>query len=77
MWDVANGNDSRLRDDGDEFHDIEAFWEKEHEDDEDFGWPTEAVKYFRFELFLQKKKGRSSSRFQCLWGKAERTASHG
>lgn len=57
VWDVANGDDSRLRDEGDEFHDIEAFYEKEHEDDEDFDWPTKAVKYVRFELFLQKKKG--------------------
>jgi hypothetical protein len=28
VWDVANGDDSRLRDDEDEFYDIEAFWER-------------------------------------------------
>jgi hypothetical protein len=36
VWDVAYGDDSRLLDDEDQFHDIEAFWEKDHEDDEDF-----------------------------------------
>lgn len=54
---VATGDYSRLHEDGDEFHDIEAFWEKDHEDDEDFDWRTKAVKAIRFELFLQKKKG--------------------
>jgi hypothetical protein len=75
VWDVPNGDYSRLHEDGDEFHDIEAFWEKEHEDDKAFDWPSKAVQYFRFELFLQKRKGRSLSSFQCLWGRAERTVS--
>jgi hypothetical protein len=45
--DVANGGYPRLHEDGDEFHDIEAFWKKDHEGDKDFDWPTKAVKYFQ------------------------------
>jgi hypothetical protein len=43
MWDVADGDYSRLHEDGDEFKDIEAFWENDHEDDENFDWTTKAV----------------------------------
>jgi hypothetical protein len=68
VWDFANGDDSDLR--RDEWFGLDTYWPKEHEDDEDFDWPTKAVKYFRFELYLQEKTGEVFKQIPVLLGQS-------
>jgi hypothetical protein len=55
VWNYANGDDPDCH--GDEFWAPDTYWSKEHVDDEDFDWPTKAIMYFRYELFMKEKKG--------------------
>jgi len=56
VWNYANGDDSDLPH-HDPWWGEDTYWEKENEDDPDYDWPTKAAKYFRFELYLQERKG--------------------
>lgn len=56
VWDFANGDDSEVR--KDIMMALDEFWPKEHEDGEDFDWPTKAIKYFRYELLAEEKRGK-------------------
>jgi predicted esterase len=69
VWDFANGDDSSIRDDewwGD------TYWQKEHEDEPDFDWPTKVVKYFRFEIFLQERKGEVFKHIPAFLGRGKK-----
>lgn len=70
VWDFANGDDSELY--KDEWFDPDTYWLKEHEDDEDYDWPTKAVLYFRFNLFLQKKTGEAFKQIPVFLGQSKR-----
>jgi predicted esterase len=70
VWDFANGDDSDLH--RDEWFDPDTYWPKEHEDDEDFDWPTKAIKYFRFELYLEEKKGEAFKHIPVFLGQSRK-----
>jgi predicted esterase len=73
VWNYANGNDSDIP-----YHDPwfgqDTYWEKENDDDADYDWPTKAAKYFRFELYLQEKKGEVFKEIPVFLGQVKQDA---
>ncbi|PVH81010.1 hypothetical protein DL98DRAFT_625716, partial [Cadophora sp. DSE1049] len=71
VWQFANGEDSEIR--NDEYFDPDNFWPKENDDDEDFDWPTKAIKYFRFEVLLPEKRGEVFKHIPLFLGQSKNT----
>lgn len=70
VWKYANGDDFDQH--TDEWFNPDTYWPKEHEDDEDFNWPTKALKCLRFELYLQLKKGEAFKKIPVFMGQSKK-----